>query len=139
FGPSNLILGDVRNVRGLHVPSVDLATASFPCTDLSLAGNRAGLGGKESSMFWEFARIIEEMGERRPGAILLENVTGFATSRGGRDVSSAIQRLNELGYFCDMFTIDARMFVPQSRPRLFIAGSTEAINEHDEHTSWLRS
>ena len=52
FDASDLVVGDVCAVRGRDVPDIDLATASFPCTDLSLAGNRAGLAGKQSGMFW---------------------------------------------------------------------------------------
>ena len=37
-------------MKGYHIPPVELATASFPCTDVSLAGNRAGLAGAESGM-----------------------------------------------------------------------------------------
>ncbi len=139
FDASHFVLGDVRDIKGKSIPDIDLATASFPCTDLSLAGNRAGLNGKESSVFWEFARVIDEMGDlRRPQVILLENVVGFATSHGGRDVASAIERLNELGYSCDMFTIDARMFVPQSRPRLFIVSTQRQIEQQETEDSWIR-
>src|SRR2546428_6161005 len=118
FRQANFVLGDVRDITGASVPDCELATASFPCTDLSLAGNRAGLNGKESGVFWEFARILKQMGKRRPSVILLENVVGFATSRNGKDLASAIERLNDIGYVCDIFTLDARWFVPQSRPRL---------------------
>jgi DNA (cytosine-5)-methyltransferase 1 len=130
FGADAFALGDVRDVNGEDVPTVHIATASFPCTDLSLAGNRKGLGaaaaprGEDggSSMFWEFARVLDEMGHRRPAAVLLENVLGFASSHGGRDLREAIGRLNQLGYSCDLLAIDARRFVPQSRPRMFIVG-----------------
>ena len=122
FDGGDFRLGDVRRISGDDVPAVDLATASFPCTDLSLAGNRAGLVGSESSMFWEFARILDEMGSRRPPAVLLENVLGFATSHGGRDLQAAVSTLNQLGYSCDVFVGDAKWFVPQSRPRMFIVG-----------------
>lgn len=66
FGPSHFVLGDVRHIHGDDVPDVDLATASFPCTDLSLAGWRRGLSGEQSGMFWEFVRVLREMGSRRP-------------------------------------------------------------------------
>ena len=122
FGDEDFRLGDVRDIGGGDIPDVDVASASFPCTDLSLAGNRAGLEGSESGMFWEFARILDEMGERRPRAVLLENVLGFATSHGGKDLEAAVFELNRLGYSCDMFVGDARWFVPQSRPRMFIVG-----------------
>jgi len=138
FGVADFVLGDVRRVRGDDVPEIDLATASFPCTDLSLAGNRLGLAGEHSGMFWEFARVIDEMGARRPATILLENVLGFATSHGGHDMRDAIARLNALGYRCDIFTLDARWFVPQSRPRMFIVGMRTQIVGTDWTPSPLR-
>ncbi len=70
-------LDDVREVHATHIPDgVQLATASFPCTDLSLAGDRAGLAGNESSMFWEFHRVLDELRtvDRLPAGVMLENV-----------------------------------------------------------------
>ncbi|MEU1246347.1 DNA cytosine methyltransferase [Micromonospora arida] len=120
---SHFLLDDVRKVTAENLPAdIELATSSFPCVDLSLAGNRLGLVGSQSGMFWEFARILEEMRKQRPRAVLLENVHGFATSHGGKDLSDALTRLSELGYSCDVIAVDARHFVPQSRPRMFILG-----------------
>jgi len=127
FGRDDFRLGDVRDISGNDIPDVDLATASFPCTDLSLAGMRAGLAGSQSGMFWEFARVIREMGERRPRFVLLENVPSFATSRGGQDFHDALAELNNLGYICDALVVEASWFVPQSRSRLFVIGSRDAI------------
>jgi DNA (cytosine-5)-methyltransferase 1 len=123
YDDSVLHLGDIRQVKGRDIPQIDLATASFPCTDVSLAGNRAGLAGEQSGMFWEFTRILDEMSNKKPRVVLLENVVGFFSSKGGEDLRAAFQRLNNLGYFCDLMLVDARWFVPQSRPRLFIIGS----------------
>lgn len=123
FGGSvDFHLGDIRQIGGQNVPNCDLATASFPCTDLSLAGNRRGLKGEQSGAFHEFARIVDEMGTRRPKVVLLENVVGFASSHGGRDMRDALGALNALGYVCDVFHLDARWFSAQSRPRLFVVG-----------------
>src|SRR6185437_59175 len=67
------ILGDVRNVSGNSLPSgLELVTSSFPCIDLSLAGNRGGLAGEHSGMFWEFARVVGEL-PAAPRMILIEN------------------------------------------------------------------
>lgn len=118
-----LVLGDVHAQRAAEVPDVRLATASFPCNDLSLAGGRAGLAGKESSAYWGFLRVLREMGARRPPLVLLENVPGFLTSNGGRDLHQALQALDGLGYAVDAFLVDAAAFVPQSRRRLFIIGT----------------
>jgi len=115
---------DIHELRADATPSVTLATASFPCTDLSLAGARQGLCGKRSSAYWGFVRILEELGDRRPPLVLLENVAGFLSSRGGRDLEDALLALNRLGYAVDLVSIDASRFVPQSRVRLFVIGST---------------
>jgi len=119
---SHFILDDVHKLNVDSVPTVTLATASFPCNDLSLAGMRKGLAGKESSAYWGFVRILDEMGDRRPPVVLLENVAGFLTSHGGRDFQSALLALNRLGYAVDPMIIDAARFVPQSRVRLFVIG-----------------
>jgi DNA (cytosine-5)-methyltransferase 1 len=120
----HFLLDDVRNVLASQLPpDLDLATSSFPCVDLSLAGNRQGLAGAQSGMFYEFARVLGDMSAKhRPRMVMLENVHGFATSHGGADLRAALQRLNQLGYSCDVIAVDARHFVPQSRPRLFVVG-----------------
>ena len=118
-------LKDVHEVQPQEIPGVTLATASFPCNDLSLAGSRSGLKGRQSSAFWGFIRLIEGLENRRPPLILLENVTGFLSSKRGKDFHEALSALNRLGYSVDAFVLDARFFVPQSRPRLFVVGVIE--------------
>lgn len=113
-------LGDVHKIDAATLPTATLATASFPCNDLSLAGARAGLQGINSSAYWGFTRAIENMGDRRPPIILLENVAGFLSSHGGTDFATALLELNRLGYVVDAFLINAEHFVPQSRLRLFV-------------------
>mgnify|MGYP006375664397 FL=1 len=124
----NFILEDIHKLSADNIPTVDLATASFPCTDLSLAGRRAGLQGEHSSAFWGFVDIIQGMGNRKPPLILLENVAGFLTSNNGKDFYDALKALNNQGYSVDAFIIDAARFVPQSRVRLFIVGKLTIEN-----------
>lgn len=119
------VLGDVHDLDPLSIPSATLATASFPCTDLSLAGARRGLAGTGSGAFWGFINAIEGMGPRRPRLVLLENVPGFLTSHKGNDFRDACLALNGLGYSVDAFVVDAVHFVPQSRQRLFVVGSRQ--------------
>jgi len=120
--PGHLSAQDVHDLSGKEVPAATMVTASFPCNDLSVAGARHGLVGRQSSAFWGLIRVLRAMGERRPGIVLLENVVGFLTSHGGADLRSALVALNELGYTCDAFVLDAASFVPQSRQRLFVVG-----------------
>ncbi|MFI5835029.1 DNA cytosine methyltransferase [Micromonospora sp. NPDC051300] len=118
----HFIVRDVRRVEAEDLPAgIELATSSFPCVDLSLAGNRRGLVGEQSGMFWEFAKVLKGMSPR-PSVVLLENVHGFATSHGGRDLADALACLADLKYSVDVLAVDARHFVPQSRPRMFIVG-----------------
>jgi DNA (cytosine-5)-methyltransferase 1 len=91
FGDTGeFVLGDIHKLDATAMPSVALATASFPCNDLSLAGARKGLEGTQSSAFWGFIDILHKTDSRhRPPLILLENVTGFLTSNNGVDFRDA--------------------------------------------------
>lgn len=121
FGES-FHLGDVHGIDAASVPAVSLATASFPCNDLSLAGARKGLAGSQSSAFWGFLRVIESMGARRPPMLLIENVPGLLSANAGSDLHAVLRGMNQLGYAVDLFAVDAVNFVPQSRNRLFVIG-----------------
>lgn len=131
FKKGHYINEDISRTRGADVPNVTLAHASFPCTDLSVAGARAGIHKGESSAFWEFVRVVKEMkaayGEANPPLILLENVEGLLTSNVGKDLRAVLATLNDLGYSVDLLRVDASNFVPQSRVRLFIIGVHDAI------------
>ena len=126
FGSSDEYhLGDVWDtdaVVGRIHDRPALATASFPCIDLSVAGHYRGFGGAHSSAFFGFTTVLEALGERKPPLVLVENVVGFLTANEGRDFAAACQRLGELGYWLDAFVLDARHFTPQSRPRVFLVG-----------------
>lgn len=134
-------LGDVHLVDPRDIPSVALATASFPCNDLSLAGSRRGLSGQQSGAFWGFIEAIKGMEARRPLIVMLENVAGFLTSHDGNDFRDACMALNDLGYAVDAFMIDAAFFVPQSRQRLFLIGKQESTiaNKVAEPASFYES
>jgi len=131
----HLVLEDIHKLDAATIPTVSLATASFPCNDLSLAGARVGLSGKQSSAFWGFTRILRDMDDRKPPLLLIENVVGFLTSHGGTDFANALVALNRLGYDVDAFILDAARFVPQSRQRLFVVG---VLNSGDQATETMQ-
>lgn len=115
---------DIFDIDPASVPSTTLATCSFPCIDLSLAGNMNGLlDGKHSSAFWGFIKILKEQNDKAPPFVLVENVPGWLYSNNGQDFRITIQALNKLGYACDVFTLDALRFTPQSRSRIFLVGT----------------
>lgn len=138
----HFVLEDIHHIRSADVPTVLLATASFPCNDLSLAGARAGLSGAQSSAFYGFARILREMRTRRPRFVIVENVSGFLSSNGGKDFREVMTTLNKLGYSVDPIIIDAAHFVPQSRQRLFVMGelrtSASVVEERAKAASFFQ-
>ncbi len=135
WGVDHLQVKDVRNVDASELPGeADLVWASFPCQDLSLAGNGGGLKSERSGSFWPFWKVIQSLGQekRNPKIILLENVYGALTSHGGKDFSALCSSLIKIGYSVGAVVIDAAYFVPQSRVRLFIIAVRSGLDVPDE-------
>lgn len=123
-----LRIDDVRNVVAAALPGrADLVWGSFPCQDLSLAGVGAGLKGERSGTFYPFWEVISQLiaDGRAPALVALENVCGTMTSHGGRDFEAICRTFAKSGYRFGALTIDAELFVPHSRPRLFVVGVRE--------------
>lgn len=129
YGDCDITLRDIAELTlgDLPAETADLSWASFPCQDLSLAGEYRGLGrdgGKlqtRSGTFWPFWRLMRALAEdgRPPRTIVLENVYGCLTSHGGRDFAAIGLALSGAGYRFGAVVINASHFVPQSRPRVF--------------------
>jgi DNA (cytosine-5)-methyltransferase 1 len=130
FGSDHLLVEDVAKLTASQLPGhADLAWASFPCQDLSLAGNGAGLRGERSSTFWPFWVLIRTLRSQRraPKIVVLENVYGAITSNQGRDFAGIANALAAGGYRFGPLLIDAAHFLPQSRPRLFVVAVDRRI------------
>lgn len=120
-----LRVGDVGRVTASDLPGhADLAWGSFPCQDLSVAGNGAGLGGERSGTFHQFWRVVSGLvaDGRPPRMVAVENVCGALASHGGKDFQAICRTFAEAGYRFGAMVINADLFVPQSRPRLFVVG-----------------
>jgi DNA (cytosine-5)-methyltransferase 1 len=125
WGDDVLKTADIRKLKAADLPeSTDLAWASFPCQDLSLAGGGAGLRGERSGTFWPFWELMKDLirADRAPKMIVLENVCGTITSHGGDDFTAICETFDSAGYRYGAIVIDAAHFVPHSRPRLFVIG-----------------
>jgi DNA (cytosine-5)-methyltransferase 1 len=125
WGDRALRTADIKTLSSADLDGeVDLAWASFPCQDLSLAGGGAGLKGDRSGTFWPFWGLMKKLiaEDRAPAIIALENVCGTLTSHKGKDFAAICSTFEEAGYRFGALVIDAALFVPQSRPRLFIIG-----------------
>ena len=141
--------GDVNSIRGDEVEPVDIITFGSPCQNLSIAGKRAGLEGKQSSLFYQAIRIVEEMrcatDGRYPRYIVWENVPGAFSSNGGEDFRAVLKAVcsvkdgdipvpeppkgkwsNAGSIMADGFSLAWRVFdaqfwgVPQRRKRIYL-------------------
>jgi len=112
---------DVKKVGEKQLEPVDVIFGGFPCQDVSVAGNRAGLDGERSGLWFEFDRIVREL---KPRWVVIENVPGLLSSNEGRDMETIVRALVELGYGVCWRTFDSQYFhLAQRRQRVFIVGS----------------
>ena len=97
--PEVMHLGDITKLDGAKIEPVDIITSGSPCQNLSVAGNRKGLAGNESGLFYESTRLLREMrtetNGRYPRFYVWENVTGAYSSNKGRDFRSVLESLTE--------------------------------------------
>jgi len=124
--PAVLREGDIWALEPRDLPGrADLAWASSPCQDLSLAGRRGGLDGGRSSAFWGFHRLMAGLvaEDRAPRLLVIENVVGLLSSNGGRDFTALAAALDEIGYRFGALEVDAAPWLPQSRPRVFVVAA----------------
>ena len=111
---------DVKDVGRHNLSAVDLVVGGFPCQDLSVAGNRAGLAGERSGLWFEFHRVLAEL---EPRWVVIENVPGLLSSNGGRDFAVLLRGLVQLRYGVCWRVLDAQYeHLAQRRKRVFIVG-----------------
>ena len=125
WGDDHLSIKDIYQVKAKDLSNcATMAWGSFPCQDLSLAGDGAGLEGERSGAFWGFWKLLCDLDAegRKPKMVVLENVFGALTSRDGKDFELITKAIASQGYLVGAVLIDAIHFLPQSRPRLFIVG-----------------
>lgn len=125
--PNVLHVGDIADVEGSKLPPASLSWASFPCQDLSLAGNIEGIYSERSGLVWQWLRILDEQADAAPRVICLENVSGLVSAHNGEDYRHLHQALVNRGYAVGAVLINASHFVPQSRPRVFVIGTKGPI------------
>lgn len=111
----------ITNIVGVEIPSASVSWASFPCQDLSLAGNSKGIRALRSGLVWEWLRVMDEM-PKKPPVLVAENVLGLISSNGGGHYRELHRELTARGYVVGAVVLDAIHWVPQSRPRVFVIG-----------------
>jgi len=120
--PNATIYEDVRTIDPDKASPVDVVIGGFPCQDLSTGGQRKGLAGERSGLFYEFIRIVRDM-PTRPSFVVVENVPGMLTSSNGRDFGIVLNEMVKQWSPKSIAwrTLDSRFFgVPQRRERVFV-------------------
>jgi DNA (cytosine-5)-methyltransferase 1 len=114
---------DITESRADEIPYADGWTAGFPCQDISVCGKQTGLNGERGRLFFEIIRLLKgKSPENRPKWLLFENVRNLVSVNGGRDFTTFLNQISEVGYDCEWQIVNSRMFVPQNRERIFIVG-----------------
>ncbi len=116
----------ITDVCGSGLPEATLSWASFPCQDLSLAGNLKGLKGSRSSLVMEWLRVMDEM-PTAPKLLVAENVVGLVSAGGGENYLRLHEQLTKRGFKVGAVVLDAKWWTPQSRPRVFVVAVSKEI------------
>lgn len=117
--------GDITSIIAKNIPDHDLLCAGFPCQPFSIIGSRRGFSDPRGTLFFEIIRIIRE---KRPKAIVLENVRQLASINKGETLESIKVALEQLGYYVDYRILNALNFgVPQKRERILIVATRKDI------------
>lgn len=113
--------GDISKIDWKSVPDFDFLTYSFPCTDISTAGEQKGLAegsGTRSSLLWECRKAIEA---KRPKYLLMENVKNLVSKKFTPYLKEWLRFLEGQGYSNYTKVLNAKDFgVPQNRERVFM-------------------
>lgn len=119
--------GDITKIDAKDIPDHDLLVGGFPCQAFSLAGKRKGFEDTRGTLFFDIARIAAE---KKPKALLLENVKGLVNLDKGNTLDTMIKTLNDIGYIVDFDVLNSKYFnVPQNRERIFIVAFREDLVE----------
>lgn len=131
--PTTPIFEDVTTLTGADIGTVDVICGGFPCQDISVAGNGAGLEGARSGLWWEFHRLIKEI---RPQVVIAENVAALRA----RGLDQVLRSLSEIGYDAEWHCISASAVgAPHQRDRIWIVaypnndGLHSAQNAEGDH------
>ena len=130
WGGNGVKTADVARLTTKDLPgAVALAWATFPCPDLSEGGRGEGLQGARSNTLWPCLALLRALRAegRAPKTIALENVSGMVEPRGEAFFDLLCATLSNMGYRFGVLAINAELFVPQSRPRIFVIAVDAAI------------
>jgi len=103
-----------------YVGKIDLLVGGSPCQAFSMVGKRKGLDDIRGTLFYDFARIVNET---QPKVFIYENVKGLVNHDSGKTWDVVKDVFNELGYKIYYQVLNSRDYgIPQNRERIFVVG-----------------
>ncbi len=124
----NVLEGDIKDFDFTYLKNkVDVVTGGFPCQAFSYAGKKLGLNDARGTLFYEFARVVQEV---NPAICIGENVRGLLSHENGKTLQGMISILDEIGYnVMPVKVLKAINYrVPQKRERLILVGVRKDID-----------
>lgn len=124
----NVLEGDIREFSfPEYTGKIDVVTGGFPCQAFSYAGKKLGLADARGTLFYEFARVVNEV---KPPMCIGENVRGLLTHDNGKTLQGMISILDEIGYSVQPVRVLKAIYykVPQKRERLILVGIRKDID-----------
>lgn len=143
-GDENFVLAPIETIKASSIPDAEVSWASFPCQDLSLAGNIKGIKSARSGLVWQWLRIMDELeaSNRCPRILVAENVVGLVSADQGSHYVKLHRALRKRGFRVGVILLDAIRWLPQSRPRVFVVAVHKSIDTSPFETnapSWCHS
>ena len=124
FSDNLLVEADISSISEKSIPPADIIVGGFPCQSFSVMGHQRGFKDPRGNLFFEIARIADEI---KPRVILLENVKNLIYHDKGRTFITIFNTLAELGYEVKYSVLNAKLYgnIPQERSRTFIAAFSD--------------
>lgn len=121
---------DIKSIKnGRELPSAGIWAFGSPCTNISLAGNRKGLQGEQSSMFFEVIRLLNDRDwEEKPTYLLMENVKNLLGSNKGFDFFRVLYEMDKAGYDVEWEVFNSSWVIPQNRERVYLIGHKRGVS-----------
>lgn len=126
--------GDITKIDARDIPDFDILCAGFPCQPFSIAGKRKGFDDTRGTLFFDIMRIVNE---KKPSALILENVAGLLSHDEGKTLDIIVSTLEEQGYRAKYRLLNARDYgVPQNRNRWYCVAIRSDIMSEKEFIAY---
>ncbi len=135
---TNLIIGDICDLKAKDLNDIDILAGGFPCQPFSIAGYRKGFEDDRGNLFFQIIRLLNEFknDDRLPKVVFLENVKNLYNHNNGETFKLVREELKKLGYYVTEKILNTCEYgnIPQNRERLYIVAFLN--KKHKDNFIW---